>query len=117
MLDVDGRDTAGTGGGDGLAVGRVDDVAGGEDTLDAGLRGPALDGDGALRGEIQLALDQVSAGIVADRDEDAGHGQLGLGAVQQVLHPESGDLVATEDILDAVFQTKLIFSWPGRGRP
>src|SRR5699024_10272629 len=42
VLGVDGRRTAGTGCGDGLAVNRVDDIAGGEDSLDGGLRRASL---------------------------------------------------------------------------
>src|SRR3954465_8226525 len=57
VLDVDRGDAAGARGGNGLAVGRVHDVAGGEDAGQRGPGGAALDGDGALGGQFQLALD------------------------------------------------------------
>ena len=47
------------------------------------------------------ALDEVGAGIVADRHKDARDREFGFGAVHEVLQPKSGDLVLSHDILDA----------------
>lgn len=60
-----------TGGGrDGLALGVVDDVAG-----DVGARGGRGDLDVAVVVQLQLALEQLGARIVADGDEQAGYVQ------------------------------------------
>src|SRR6478735_3773060 len=98
VLDVEGRHTTGTGGGDGLAVGRINDVAGSEDALDAGLRGAAVHGDGSLCGQLEFALDQIGAGIVSDCHEHSGYGQFGFRAVHQVLQPQCGDFVPSQHV-------------------
>ena len=69
---VEGGHSAGAGGGDGLAVVVVGDVAGGEDAfharVGAGRSGP---GDVALVGELQLAVEETGVRGVADGQEDA----------------------------------------------
>ena len=68
------------GGGDGLAVGVVLHVAAGEHTLDVGGGGPArAPGDEvAVVLELELALQQVGVGLVADGHEQAGDREVGL---------------------------------------
>ena len=52
-FDVQSRSTSGAGGGDGLAVGVVDDVAAGEDAGDVGAGRAALDFDVSGVVEVQ----------------------------------------------------------------
>ena len=78
LLRVQGGHAAGPGGGDGLAVDMVHDVAGGEDPGDRGgggvAVGAALDLDVAA-GHVELALEDLGVGLVADGDEDARAGR------------------------------------------
>ena len=61
------------GGGDGLLVGRVGDVAGGEDAVDAGGRAErVLEDDEALGVGLELAAEELGVGGVADGGEHAG---------------------------------------------
>ena len=77
------RDGPAAGSRDGLTVGGVDDVACGEDTREVGLRRATLDGDGALGSEVQLAVHEVRAGVVADGDEEAAEREVRLRAVDR----------------------------------
>ena len=77
-LGVEGGRAAAAGGGDGLAVGVVDQVAAGEDARQVGQRRAALHQDVALVVEVDLALDQLAARVVADGDEQAGDGDVAL---------------------------------------
>src|SRR4051794_16993069 len=77
-LGVEGAHAAGAGGGDGLAVGVVDDVADREDPVEVGAGRAGLDLDVAVLVDIDLVLDDLRAGHVADRDEGAGRLDLGL---------------------------------------
>ena len=70
-LGVERRLAAGAGGRDGLAVGVVDEVAGGEDARLAGARRAALGDDVALVVGLDLALDDLRLRLVADGDERA----------------------------------------------
>src|SRR5947209_23424 len=75
-LGVDGGHAAGAGGGDGLAVGPVLDVAGGEDALHVQVGTPVGQ---QVRRVVhgQLAHEQVGVGVVADGDEHPGDVQVG----------------------------------------
>src|SRR3954449_10740354 len=66
---VEGRRTAGAGSGDRLAVMVVDEVAAGEDAGQVRGRRGVCDERVALVVEIDLALDQLRAGVVPDGDE------------------------------------------------
>src|SRR4029453_9573808 len=65
VLNGKGSHTTGTRGRNGLAVRGINDVARGEDTLDVGPGATAFHGNGSFRGQINLALDEVRAGVVA----------------------------------------------------
>ena len=91
-LGLQGCGAAGAGGGDGLAVGVVDQVAGGEDAGQVGRRGAGLDQDVALVVELDLALEQLRARVVADRDEQPGRvdaAQLAGDGVSRNVMPSS----------------------------
>src|SRR4051794_24349295 len=79
-LGVDGRRRAGAGRGDGLAVDVVDDVTAGEDAVDVGTRRRVLHLEVAGVVELELAGEELAAGVVADRDEHAGDRQFLGGA-------------------------------------
>ena len=66
-LGVEGGGAAGAGGGDRLAVGVVDDVAGAEDTGEVGPGGGGVDLQVALVVQVELALEELGARVVADR--------------------------------------------------
>src|SRR5436305_895837 len=68
-LGVERAHAAGASGGDGLAVGVVDDVADGEDALEVGAGGAGLGDDVAVLVGLDLALDDLRFRHVADRDE------------------------------------------------
>src|SRR3546814_10304823 len=61
----------GPGGGDGLAVDLVHHVAAGEDAGHAGARAAGLDLDIAVAVELEMTLEQVGRGRMADGDEAA----------------------------------------------
>src|SRR3954447_12155265 len=63
-LGVDARCRAGARRGDGLAVDVVDDVAAGEDAVDGGARRRVLHLDVAAVVELELAGEQLAAGVV-----------------------------------------------------
>src|SRR4051794_13229932 len=102
-LGVDRRGRTGAGGGDGLAVDVVHDVAAGEDPVDVGAGAGVLDLDVALVVELELPGEQFAARVVPDRDEQAADRQ-GLGAsgldvgelhgVDRGLPHHVGDLLA-----------------------
>src|SRR6187402_2508436 len=75
-LGVEGTHAAGAGGGDGLAVGVVDDVADGEDAGEVGPGRAWLGEDVALPIGLDLTLDDLRLGDVADRDEGAVGGEV-----------------------------------------
>src|SRR5687767_4762441 len=77
-LRVEGGGAAGAGGGDGLAVVVVDEVAGGEDVGEVGLRGGVVDEHVAVVVEVDLASEQLRARVVPDRDEEPRDGQVTL---------------------------------------
>ena len=81
VFDVDRGYTAGTGGRDGLAVGRIDDVAGGENAGDAGLGSAALDGDGSFGGQLQLSLTRSVRGSLPMATKTPVTARSDLGAV------------------------------------
>ena len=83
VLDIERGDGSAAGGRDGLAIGRVDDVAGGEDAGHGRARRAPVDPDGALGGEIELAVHEVRARVVADRDEHALERELARRAVDR----------------------------------
>ena len=64
-LGFDGGFAAGAGSGDGLAVDAVFDVSGVEDAFDAGA-GAALSNDVAVGIEVDLPLENLGVGDVAD---------------------------------------------------
>src|SRR6476661_4540060 len=97
---VEGRGTAGAGRGDRLAVGVVDEVAAGEDPGDVGAGAAPLDEHVALGVELDDALDQLVAGVVADRDEQPGDGQLAGLAGDGVAQGDAGQLVLAVDGVD-----------------
>src|SRR5579862_4604568 len=68
-LGVERRHAAGPGGGDGLAVGVVGDVPGGEDSRDVGGCRAWLDQEIAALVEVELPLEQLGVGLVPDGDE------------------------------------------------
>ena len=76
-LGVESGGAAGAGRGDGLAVGVVDDVTGAEDTGQVGPGRGRLDLQVALVVQVELALEELRARVVADRDEQAGDRQVG----------------------------------------
>src|SRR5206468_2807902 len=77
-LGVQGGHAAGAGGGDGLAVVVVGDVAGGEDAFDAGPgAGRLRPDDVALVVDLELAAEEGGVGGVADGQEDAAGADAG----------------------------------------
>ncbi len=98
MLRVERRDRARRGCRDGLAVRRVDHVAGGEHARQVRARGAAVDGDGALGGELQLLVEEVRARVVADGDEEAFDRERTLLARDGVLEDDALDLLAARDV-------------------
>src|SRR3954466_7454947 len=91
-LRVEGALGPAAGGGDRLAVGVVDHVADGEDARELRLGGRLLAHDPALVVEVDLALDQLRARPVADRDERTADLELLLLASLGVLQADHGDL-------------------------
>src|SRR5699024_7238066 len=107
VLGVDGRRTAGTGCGDGVAVNRVDAIAGGEDSLDGGLRRASLHGEVAIGAKFELIGEQIGPGVGADGHEHSGHGQFrGLRSDgvanrqpgQRILAVDLGHLTVEEEL-------------------
>lgn len=71
LLRLQSSHASSTGTGNGLAVSLVLDVTSGKHTGDARLRGAGLGDDVALGVDVDLALDQVGRGVVADGVEEA----------------------------------------------
>ena len=99
-LGVDRGRTAAARGGDGLPVGVVDQVAAAKTPSTDVLVVRPWTCDVAVVVELDLAADQVRAGIVADRDEHAGDGELGLFAGDGVAQAQAGDLGLALDLGD-----------------
>ena len=68
---VEGGCGSGACGGDGLAVGVVDEVAAGEDAGPVGAGGGGCDDDVSGFVEVDLSEQEFAAGVVADGDEYA----------------------------------------------
>ena len=98
MLGIQCGDGSAGRSGHGLAVRRVDDITGSEDTGQLGLGGASLDRDRSRRGEVELTVHEMRARIVADRHEQAVQRQLALLA---------GDGVAKRDSVDGAFTVDL----------
>ncbi len=99
-LGVEGGGTAGSGGGDGLAVGVVDHVARTEDTGEVGPGGGRVDAEVALVVELQLALEELRARVVAHGDEQPGDGQLAELAGDGVAQRQPVELGVAVDLGD-----------------
>ena len=75
-LGVERGGATGAGGGDRLAVVVVDEVAAGEDAGEVGAGRGVVDEHVALVVEVDLAVQQLRARVVADRDEQPGRVEL-----------------------------------------
>src|SRR5687767_2479492 len=101
-VDTGGR--TGAGRGDRLTVDVVHHVAAGEDAVDVGAGRGVFDLDVAVVVELELPGEQLAARVVADRDEQAGHGQ-GLGSPGlDVGQLDGGDGALPEDVGDLLAQ-------------
>lgn len=69
---------------DGLPVAAVDQVAGGEDTVDRGVGGAIAGPDVPARGEVEPARQELRSGGVSDRDDDGGNGLFMIEGVVEV---------------------------------
>ncbi|ESQ07370.1 sugar ABC transporter ATPase [Streptomyces sp. PVA_94-07] len=85
-----GRST-GPGGGDGLAVDVVDDVAGGKDSGEVRTGGGGLHHDVALVVQVELSGEEFGAGVVADGDEQSRGRPLTDLACQRVAQGHSAE--------------------------
>ncbi len=90
FFGLEGGHAAGAGGGDGLSVAAVLDVAAGEDAGDTG-QNVVLGLDVAVIVEVDLAVEHFGVGLVADAEEEAGDGKDGLFAGLDVADVEAGD--------------------------
>ena len=97
-LGVEGGGAAGARGGDRLAVGVVDEVAGREDSRHRRAGAGRVDQHIALIVERNLALDELGARVVTDGDEQAGDGQFAGHPGGGVLEDDPGDLRVAQDI-------------------
>src|SRR5918993_2277410 len=91
VFGVERRGCTRAGRGDGLPVERIDDIAGGEYAGDGGLRAASLDRDGALGREVELAVHEVGARVVADRDEESVEVEPALLTGDGVAEGDAGD--------------------------
>ena len=73
-LRVQRRHASRPGGGDGLAVGLVLHIAGGEDAGDRSLRAAGAGHDIAVGVQVQLAIQKSGVGQVADGEEEEAQG-------------------------------------------
>src|SRR5690606_15506366 len=90
--------TARAGGGDGLPVAGVHDVAAGEHARQAGRGGGVVDLDVAALVEVHLAGEHGGARVVADGDEHPGDVvELGEAAVDGVAQRDADELVGVVD--------------------
>src|ERR1700754_4864753 len=99
-LCIDRGRTAGAGGGDRLPVGAVDEVTGGEDAREPGAGGGSLDLDVAGLIGVDLTPHELAAGVVADRDEHAGHLEDGLLSGVRVAQLQTRDAALAENFDD-----------------
>src|SRR5688500_14469769 len=98
-LGVERRGGAGAGGGDRLPVDVVHQVTRGEHAGDAGVRGRVGHPHVAVFVHVDLAAEQLTARVVADRHEDAGHVEHPGVAGVHVADLQTGDLaVVAEDL-------------------
>jgi hypothetical protein len=106
LFDFEGGHAAGAGGGDGLAVAAVLDVAAGEDAGDdfavEGGEDVVLGEDVAVVVEVEHALEGEGVGDVADAEEHEADGKDVLFAGGSVLEAEALDvlLLDAEDLFD-----------------
>src|SRR5205823_1114930 len=97
-LGIERGGTARTGGRDRLAVGVVDDVAGREDARQVRPGTGCGDPYVPVVVQVDLAAEQITARVVADRDEHAGHVERALLAGLHVADRHAADLApAVED--------------------
>src|SRR5579872_574145 len=100
---VEGGFAAHAGGGDGLLVDRVGDIAGGEDAFHAGGGTERVfEDDEALGVELELALEELGVGRVADGYEHAVRGDGGSFVSKDVADADAGDATGgfAQDFLD-----------------
>src|ERR1019366_2914986 len=97
---VDGRHAARSGGGDGLAVAGVLDVAAGENALHVGVGGGAHRPQVAAVLHVELALEDGGVGLMADGHEQAGDRQDGLLTGLVVPDLDGLDLLVAEHVDD-----------------
>ncbi len=100
VLGVERGGAARAGGRDRLAVGVVDEVAGGEDAGHVGARRAAVDEDVAGLVGVHDALDELVARVVPDGDEEAGDGQLARLAGDGVAQRDAAELALAVDLGD-----------------
>src|SRR6478735_7385996 len=96
-LCVQGCRATGAGSRDGLSVRVVDDVASAEDARQVGAGRGGFDLEVALVVEIELALEELRAGVVADGDEQTRHRKLGRLTGLGVAQGEAGELLVPVD--------------------
>src|SRR5690554_3061181 len=107
VLGVERRDRAGTGGGNRLAVGGVDHVAGSENAGDRRARTAALNRNRAFRGQLELTVNQVGSRVGADGDKDSIDIQRRFGAVNGVEQADARDLSVAVDVLHRLVEQEL----------
>ena len=95
---VDCCGASGAGSGDRLTVRVIDQVTGSEDAVDGGRGGTGSDAHVSGVVEIDLALDELAARVVADGDEHAGDLECGGLTRDGVTNDEPGDAVLAEDL-------------------
>src|SRR5262245_5585870 len=99
-LGLHGGHAARAGRGDRLAEDVVLHVAGGEHPVDGRLRGAALGDDVAAVVEVELPLEEVRVGVVADRDEQAVDLEARLLPGLRVAQLERLDRAVAHDVVD-----------------
>ncbi len=99
-LRVEGRHAAGAGGGDGLPVDVILDVAGGEDTRDVRRGGAGLRDEVPVLVVIELVDEERCGRIVADRDEDAVGGHVPHLVGHRVAQAHALDRLLAEEVVD-----------------
>ena len=107
VLHVERGDRAAAGGGDGLAVGRVDDVAGREHARHRGARRAPVDPHGAVLGDVELVVHEVRARVVADRDENARDREFPGGSVDGVAQQQARHRVVADHVDDLAVPDEL----------
>lgn len=76
----------------------IDQVTGSEDAVDGGRGGTGSDAHVSGVVEIDLALDELTARVMADGDEHAGDLECGGLTRDGVTNDEPGDAVLAEDL-------------------